>query len=131
MNTFYPHPELLLLIYVPLLFPVTLLFFIPAFFARVSLPAYFPFLSPTQLSFFISLQLRLCPPRAAGSGGGSERGERQSAVSAGRLQERGGALETGAGESAAPAQRGGRHPPAAAQLPAAGSAGHAEGTHTQ
>lgn len=55
-------------------------------------------------------------------------GEWLAALSAGRLQERSGAAETGTGQEPANEERGRQHALTAAQLPPAGSAGHAEGS---
>lgn len=55
------------------------------------------------------------------------RGERLPALPAGCLQERDGAAQTGAGQEPADEERGGQHARSATQLPAAGSARHAEG----
>lgn len=55
-------------------------------------------------------------------------GERLAALSAGCLQERSGAAEAGTRQEPAHEERGRQHALAAAQLPPAGSAGHAEGS---
>lgn len=84
----------------------------------------------TSSSVVLSLLVQICrcfPSR------GPEGGERLSALPAGRLQERGGAAQTGTGQEPADEERRGQHTLSATQFSTAGSAGHAEGrghTHT-